>query len=103
MSTGTRSPSPSVTTTFVPTALREHFIQHKDRPLPKDVPRLNESLLKRARNCVPRSEENNDLLEFIGDRAVNLICAILVEDVKLSKAHHEVWESRWSYTSKICG
>ena len=84
------SPSPSVVIPAKPTALRDHFKQQKHRLLPKDAPKLNEDLLKRARNCIPRSEENNDLLEFIGDRAVNLICTILVEEVKLSEAHHKV-------------
>ncbi|KIP05636.1 hypothetical protein PHLGIDRAFT_58342, partial [Phlebiopsis gigantea 11061_1 CR5-6] len=78
------------------TALRDHFKRHKDRPSQKDIPRLNEVLLKRARNSVPRSEDNNDLLEFIGDRCVNLICAIMVEDVKLSTTHHQTISRRIS-------
>jgi dsRNA-specific ribonuclease len=72
------------------TNLHDYLNKHKDKPRIQDLPRLNEDLLKRARNCIPWSVDNNDLLEFIGDRVVNLLCAVLVEDVRLSKAHHRV-------------
>lgn len=70
--------------------LHEYFNRHKDCPKIRDVPQLHPDLLNRVRNAIPWSADNNDLLEFIGDRAVNLHCAILVEDIKLSKAHHRV-------------
>lgn len=72
------------------THLQDFLNMHKNRPNIHDVPPLNDQLLKRARNCVPHSLDNNDLLEFIGDRAVNLASALLVEKVKLSKSHHTV-------------
>lgn len=72
------------------TDLQDYFNQANNRPHTRDIPRLSENLLKRARNGISHSQDNNDLLEFIGDRAVNLASALLIENVKLSKAHHTV-------------
>lgn len=72
------------------TYLQDFLNQNKNRPSIRDIPSLNNRLLKRARNCIRFSVDNNDLLEFIGDRAVNLVTALLVEKVKLSKSHHTV-------------
>lgn len=60
------------------------------RSLLKDIPALPPALLKRARNGVVHSDNNNDLLEFIGDRAVNLFAAVMVDKVKLNHLHHSV-------------
>ncbi|KAK7042481.1 hypothetical protein R3P38DRAFT_2890713 [Favolaschia claudopus] len=44
---------------------------------------LSTSLLHQATNCIKNSPENNDLMEFIGDRFVNLTCALLVDKEKV--------------------
>ncbi|CAA7266207.1 unnamed protein product [Cyclocybe aegerita] len=49
----------------------------------------SEQRLRRARNSVKRSKDNNDVLEFIGDRVNNLACTLMVEKVKLSSEHHK--------------
>lgn len=54
----------------------------------KDLPTLAKSRLRRAQNSVKRSKDNNDLLEFIGDRVVNLACSLIVDKVKESSDHH---------------
>ncbi|KAJ3512342.1 hypothetical protein NLJ89_g3577 [Agrocybe chaxingu] len=50
----------------------------------------SEQRLRRARNSVKRSKDNNDILEFIGDRVNNLVCTLMVEKVKMSSEHHKV-------------
>ncbi|KAH9942047.1 ribonuclease III domain-containing protein [Amylocystis lapponica] len=70
------------------TDVQDYLNQVKNRPHIRNVPSLNKDLLIRARNGIRHSVDNNDLLEFIGDRALNLIGALLVERDKLSKAHH---------------
>lgn len=59
----------------------------------RELPHINASLRKRAQNAIRNVEQNNDLLEFIGDRAVNLVMAIMVEEVKISYAHHKVCDN----------
>ncbi|KAJ7151378.1 hypothetical protein C8R43DRAFT_1190980 [Mycena crocata] len=49
--------------------------------LPLDA--LSPDLFRQATNSVRRSKDNNDLLEFMGDRAVNLVCALLVDREKV--------------------
>ncbi|KAJ6590971.1 ribonuclease III domain-containing protein [Mycena vulgaris] len=44
---------------------------------------LSPHLFRQATNSVKHSTENNDLLEFIGDRAINLACALLVDKEKV--------------------
>lgn len=56
----------------------------------RDIPILSKALRAQATNCIRFSAENNDLLEFLGDRLVNLITALLVEEVKIDKCHHSV-------------
>ncbi|KAJ7130277.1 hypothetical protein C8R44DRAFT_850268 [Mycena epipterygia] len=50
-------------------------------PLP--LADLSSRMFRQATNSVKHSTENNDLLEFIGDRAVNLACALLVDKDKV--------------------
>ncbi|KAJ7178056.1 hypothetical protein C8R46DRAFT_1212775 [Mycena filopes] len=44
---------------------------------------LSPQLFRQATNSVKCSVDNNDLLEFVGDRAVNLVAALLVEKEKV--------------------
>ncbi|XP_006455220.1 hypothetical protein AGABI2DRAFT_121157 [Agaricus bisporus var. bisporus H97] len=44
----------------------------------RSLPELSEALLEQARNSRRGAEANNDLLEFVGDRIVNLVCALVV-------------------------
>ncbi|OCH92748.1 hypothetical protein OBBRIDRAFT_811482 [Obba rivulosa] len=71
------------------TGLQDYLNQVRHRPSTRNVPQLEAALMERAKNSRHRTPNNNDLLEFIGDRAVNLIGALLVEKVKLSKANHK--------------
>lgn len=41
------------------------------------LPRLSENRLEQARNGKIGTEANNDLMEFVGDRIVNLTCALV--------------------------
>jgi hypothetical protein len=50
----------------------------------------DDTRLRRARNSKKAAQDNNDLLEFIGDRVVNLACALMVEKVKYSADHQMV-------------
>lgn len=50
----------------------------------------DDTRLQRARNSKKLTQDNNDLLEFIGDRVVNLACALMVEQVKFSSEHQMV-------------
>lgn len=72
------------------TALQHYFGLISNRPHPKDVPSISEPLLTRTRNSRRNSPENNDLLEFVGDRCVNLVVALLVDKVRVSWRHHIV-------------
>ncbi|KAI0080426.1 hypothetical protein K474DRAFT_254773 [Panus rudis PR-1116 ss-1] len=72
------------------TYLREYLNKMVDSSARRNMPVLNPALRERARNCIKRSEENNDLLEFIGDRAINLIAALLVDKNKLNSIHHSI-------------
>lgn len=72
------------------TALQHYFGLVSNRPRTKDVPKISEHVLSRARNSVRNSPGNNDLLEFIGDRCVNLAAALLVAKVRVSWKHHLV-------------
>ncbi|PFH51131.1 hypothetical protein AMATHDRAFT_3268 [Amanita thiersii Skay4041] len=56
----------------------------------KTLPLLEASRRKKALNSMRHSKDNNDLLEFIGDRVVNLACTLLVDKVKISADHHLV-------------
>lgn len=57
-------------------------VQHKSsHPLP--LAAISPHLFRQATNSVKNSKDNNDLLEFIGDRAVNLACALLVDKEKV--------------------
>lgn len=42
------------------------------------LPQLSKRRLEQARNSRVGTERNNDVLEFVGDRVVNLICALVV-------------------------
>ena len=53
--------------------LQDHLSLVCNRPRACDVPLLSKPLCAQATNCVRYSAENNDLLEFLGDRLVNLI------------------------------
>ncbi|KAJ7481491.1 hypothetical protein FB451DRAFT_1030541, partial [Mycena latifolia] len=44
---------------------------------------LSPNLFRQVTNSIKHSTDNNDLLEFIGDRAVNLACALLVDKEKV--------------------
>ncbi|KAF8208187.1 ribonuclease III domain-containing protein, partial [Mycena galopus ATCC 62051] len=44
---------------------------------------LSPDLFRQALNSIRHSTNNNDLLEFIGDRAINLVCALLVDKEKV--------------------
>src|SRR5882757_4733722 len=70
--------------------LQDHLSLSSNRPRARDIPTLSKALRAQATNCVRFSAENNDLLEFLGDRLVNLITALIVEEVKLDKCHHTV-------------
>jgi hypothetical protein len=70
--------------------LQDHLSLACNRPRVRDIPTLSKALRAQAINCVRFSAENNDLLEFLGDRLVNLISALIVEEVKLDKCHHTV-------------
>ncbi|KAJ7625100.1 hypothetical protein DFH06DRAFT_1229867 [Mycena polygramma] len=48
---------------------------------------LSPSLFRQATNSVKYSTDNNDLLEFIGDRAINLACALVVDRAKVCPDH----------------
>lgn len=71
-------------------SLQGHLSLASNRPRARDIPTLSESLRIQATNCVRLSAVNNDLLEFLGDRLVNLITALIVEEVKIDKCHHTV-------------
>ena len=67
----------------------------------KDLPTLAKARLRPAQNSVKRSKDNNDLLEFIGDRVVNLACSLIVDKVKESSDHHRfTW--LYSYMCTVC-
>ncbi|THH12648.1 hypothetical protein EW146_g7501 [Bondarzewia mesenterica] len=70
------------------TCLQTHLNLVNNRPRTRDIPTLHEPLLTRARNSIRHSHDNNDLLEYLGDRCVNLITALLVDQVRVSKSHH---------------
>ena len=70
--------------------LQNHLALVSNRPRARDIPTLTKALRAQATNCVRFSAENNDLLEFLGDRLVNLITALIVEEVKVDKCHHTV-------------
>lgn len=72
------------------TALQHYFGLVSNRPHPKDVPYISEPLLSKTRNSKRNSPENNELLEFVGDRCVNLVAALLVDKVRVSWKHHLV-------------
>ncbi|TFY79500.1 hypothetical protein EWM64_g4516 [Hericium alpestre] len=70
------------------TCLQDFLNLASNRPKLRDVPKLSNDLLTRVRNSKRHSTHNNDLLEFLGDRCVNLIAAMLVERVRVDKVHH---------------
>jgi len=70
--------------------LQDHLSLVSNRPRVRDIPTLSKALRIQATNCIRFSAENNDLLEFLGDRLVNLITALIVEEVKIDKCHHTV-------------
>ncbi|KXN82371.1 hypothetical protein AN958_02628 [Leucoagaricus sp. SymC.cos] len=49
-----------------------------------DLPKLTDRRLMQARNAKPGTQGNNDFLEFVGDRIVNLVCALLVGEDSFS-------------------
>lgn len=71
-------------------SLQGHLSLVSNRPRVSDIPTLTKSLRIQATNCIRGSAANNDLLEFLGDRLVNLITALIVEEVKIDKCHHTV-------------
>lgn len=70
--------------------LQDHLSLVSNRPRARDIPALSEACRAQATNCVRFSVNNNDLLEFLGDRLVNLMTALIVEEVKVDKCHHTV-------------
>jgi dsRNA-specific ribonuclease len=48
------------------------------------LPQLTERRLAQARNTRLGTVRNNDFFEFVGDRVVNLICALLVAEDSFS-------------------
>jgi hypothetical protein len=67
------------------------YLDCQDNWLSLVLPSLSDdSRLIRARNSKKDTQDNNDLLEFIGDRVVNLACALMVEKVKYSSDHQMV-------------
>lgn len=70
--------------------LQDHLSLTSNRPRPHEIPTLPKRLRAQATNCVRFSVKNNDLLEFLGDRLVNLVAALIVEEVKIDKCHHTV-------------
>jgi hypothetical protein len=70
--------------------LQDHLSLISNRPHVHDIPILSKDLRAQATNCIRFSEKNNDLLEFLGDRLVNLVAALIVEEVKVDKCHHTV-------------
>ena len=81
--------------------LQDHLSLVCNRPRARDIPFLSKALRAQATNCVRHSAENNDLLEFLGDRLVNLITALIVEEVKVDKCHHTVRLSNASFFCRI--
>ena len=77
------------TTTTGLSKLQDHLSLVSNRPHFRDIPALSK-LRTQATNCIRFSARNNDLLEFLGDRLVNLITALIVEEVKVDKCHHTV-------------
>ena len=73
-----------------PSNLQDHLSLASNRPRTRDIPTLPKALRRQATNSIRFSAENNDLLEFLGDRLVNLITALIVEEVKIDKCHHTV-------------
>lgn len=70
--------------------LQDHLSLISNRLRACGIPPIGEALRAQATNCIRFSVENNDLLEFLGDRLVNLITALIVEEVKVDKCHHTV-------------
>lgn len=70
--------------------LQNHLSFTSNQPRARDIPTLTKALRAQATNCIRFSVENNDLLEFLGDRLVNLITALIVEEVRIDKCHHTV-------------
>ncbi|KAA1474402.1 hypothetical protein DENSPDRAFT_824273 [Dentipellis sp. KUC8613] len=70
------------------TCLQDFLNLVKNRPKLSDIPSLPEPLLLRTRNSRRHAPNNNDLLEFLGDRCVNLATALLVDAVRVNKDHH---------------
>ena len=56
----------------------------------RNIPTLQDALLARTRNSIRHSPNNNDLLEYLGDRCVNLVIALFVDKVRLNRNHHMV-------------
>ncbi|KAJ6588316.1 hypothetical protein B0H19DRAFT_203243 [Mycena capillaripes] len=63
------------------TLLQDYLDSVKHGSLP--LAALSPNLFRQATNSVKHSTDNNDMLEFIGDRCVNLACAIIVETMKV--------------------
>ncbi|EMD37057.1 hypothetical protein CERSUDRAFT_51627 [Gelatoporia subvermispora B] len=78
------------------TGLQEYMNQIRLRPITRNAPRIEAPLRDIMKNSRRLTSDNNDVLEFIGDRAVNLVSALLVEKVKLSNANHQ------AVSKKIC-
>lgn len=60
------------------------------RPQTRNIPALQDALLARTRNSIRHSPNNNDLLEYLGDRCVNLVIALFIDKVRLNRNHHMV-------------
>ena len=68
-----------------------NYLDCRDNWRSFNLPNLSDDTrLRRARNSKKDTQDNNDLLEFIGDRVVNLACALMVEKVKYSSDHQMV-------------
>ena len=71
-------------------SLQGHLSLASNRPRGRDIHTPIKALRAQATNCIRLSVENNDFLEFLGDGLVNLITALIFEEVKIDKCHHTV-------------
>ncbi|KAL0946073.1 hypothetical protein HGRIS_012346 [Hohenbuehelia grisea] len=70
--------------------LLQGYIERVDCERLGDLPAINPHLFQQTRNNRRRTPLNNDLLEFLGDRVVNLATAIIAHNHRLDKEHHEI-------------
>jgi len=83
--------------------LQGHLSLASNRPQGRDISTLSKALRAQVTNCIRFSAGNNDLLEFLGDRLVKLITALIVEGVKIDECNHTVRLLEYiEYLSGMC-